>query len=344
MRHIVDISKWNANINWEVAAPQLELAICRVQYCSNVVDELYNQHVSNLEARGIAHAAYAYGCYVSINDAIVEVNDFLKRVNKNAKFLVLDVEDDTVASMNSKGNLNDLAKASQVFIDTCKAAGWKVGFYVSHHMYNMYDLRNVKADFLWIPRYGTNDGTPQVKPDFPCELWQYTDNGYLNGIGRVDLNLLNGDKPLSWFTNKQNSLVPEENIDNLGYLKISVTESWVYEKPDENSKVVKKVYKDSRHQYLANAWDGKRFWFKIAENNWITEHDAVIEKDGKTKGVIWNNKDGLECFHYSIADSGVRSRICIGQWEVELRENKDWIYIKDKGWIYFDESYIKWIR
>src|SRR6476659_9435608 len=112
MGHIVDISKWNGNINWDVAAPHLDLAICRVQYGSNLVDHLYNNHVFNLEQHGVPHAAYAYGCYVSVNDAIVEAKDFLARVNPNAKFLVLDVEDDTVKAMESRGNLNDIAKAS----------------------------------------------------------------------------------------------------------------------------------------------------------------------------------------------------------------------------------------
>ncbi|WP_255287087.1 GH25 family lysozyme [Bacillus cereus] len=198
-KHIVDLSKWNNNINWPVAATQIELAICRVQYGSNLVDYLYNDHVANLERYGIPHAAYAYGCYVSVTDAIVEAKDFLTRVSPNAKFLVLDVEDDTVKSMQSKGNLTDLAKSSQAFIDTCKAAGWKVGFYVSHHMYGKYSLQSVQADFIWLPRYGTNDGSPQKKPSYPCDIWQYTDNGYIDGIGKVDINLLQGDKTLSWY-------------------------------------------------------------------------------------------------------------------------------------------------
>lgn len=136
MGYIVDISRWNDKINWEIVTSQLQLAICRVQYGSNKKDELYNEHVNNLEKLKVPHAAYAYGCFVSISDAIVEANDLLKRVNANARFLVLDIEEDTVTSMNSKGNLNDLAEASQVFIDTCKAAGWKVGIYISHHIYN----------------------------------------------------------------------------------------------------------------------------------------------------------------------------------------------------------------
>ncbi|MGH0787835.1 GH25 family lysozyme [Bacillus cereus] len=214
MGYIVDLSKWNNKMNWPVAAPQIELAICRVQYGSSLVDHLYNDHVANLERYGIPHAAYAYGCFVSVADAIVEAKDFLARVNPNAKFLVLDVEDDTVKSMKSKGNLNDLAKASQAFIDICKAAGWKVGFYVAHHMYGDYNLQSVQADFIWLPRYGTNDGSPQRKPSYPCDIWQYTDNGYIDGIGKVDINLIQGNKTLDWFTGDKQT---EQAITNGGY-------------------------------------------------------------------------------------------------------------------------------
>ncbi|MED2934827.1 N-acetylmuramoyl-L-alanine amidase, partial [Bacillus wiedmannii] len=42
-------------------------------------------------------------------------------------------------------------------------------------------------------------------------------------------------------------------------------------------------------------------------------------------------------------NSGIRDRVGVGQWEVELRDN-NWIYIKDKGWVEFDEKVIRWIR
>lgn len=200
MGHIVDISKWNGNINWSVAAPQLDLAICRVQYGSNKVDEWYKRYVTKLEENGVPHAAYAYGCYVSVADAIVEAKNFLARVNPNAQFLVLDVEDDTLASIKDKSKL---AEASQAFIDTCRAAGWKIGLYVAHHMYGEYNLQSIQADFIWLPRYGTNDGNPQKKPSYTCDIWQYTDNGYIDGIGKVDINLLQGNKSLDWYIGAQ---------------------------------------------------------------------------------------------------------------------------------------------
>ncbi|WOA56394.1 N-acetylmuramoyl-L-alanine amidase C-terminal domain-containing protein [Bacillus mycoides] len=208
MGQIIDISKWNAgSIKWDVLGPQLDLCICRVQYGSNMIDQYYNGYVKELEKRNIPHAAYAYGCFVSVNDAIKEADDFMARVSPNAKFLVLDTEDDTLKSCGEQ----KIAEASQAFINRCKSKGWKVGFYVSHHMYNKYGLNNVKADFLWIPRYGG------PKPAYKCDIWQYADGetgGWLDGIGKVDLNSLVGDKPLSWFIgNKQQ----DQTVSNDGY-------------------------------------------------------------------------------------------------------------------------------
>ena len=39
----------------------------------------------------------------------------------------------------------------------------------------------------------------------------------------------------------------------------------------------------------------------------------------------------------------VRDRVSVGQWVIEFRDN-NWIYIKDKGWVEFDEKIIRWIR
>ena len=121
-----------------------------------------------------------------MEDAITEAKDFMNRVSKNTKFLVLDAEDDTLASCGA----TNLAKASQAFIDICKAAGWKVGLYVSHHMYSSYGLQNVHADFLWIPHY-------EAKPAYAGDIWQYTDNvtdGYVEDIGNCDVNKLISNK------------------------------------------------------------------------------------------------------------------------------------------------------
>ncbi|WP_277928558.1 GH25 family lysozyme [Bacillus cereus group sp. BfR-BA-01380] len=339
MGYIVDISKYNDNINWDVAAPNLDLAICRVQYGSNKVDNLYKQHVSNLETRGIPHAAYAYGCFVSVEDAIVEAKDFMARVSPNAKFLVLDVEDDTLSSCGG----TNLAKASQAFIDTCKAAGWKVGFYVSHHMYGSYGLQNVQADFLWIPRYGK-------KPAYPCDLWQYADNatgGYVEGIGNCDVNRLNGDKSLEWFIGSESQLVPPQK-EVLGYLTTTADVANIRKEPNVDSPVMRTATKGEGHTYHAWSYDGAHFWYKVATDNWMRDDVVSINKDGKNKGAVWVNASNVNLRKgWSTSDSVLAQIKEPGAYEVLFRYG-DWIYIfiekGIEGWMYFDESYVSWLR
>jgi GH25 family lysozyme M1 (1,4-beta-N-acetylmuramidase) len=199
---IVDLSHHqpSSKINWEKASKEVALVIIRVQYGSLTIDREYKQHIANCKKHNIPFAHYAYGMFTSVEDAKVEARDFLKRIDKDAQFLVLDTEDDTINSCGTK----NVAAASQAFIDICRKAGFKTGFYVSHHLHNSYGLNTVKADFKWVPRYGKNDSRASKKPDFPCELWQFTDKGKVDWYGGyLDLNQLNGDKPLEWFFRKE---------------------------------------------------------------------------------------------------------------------------------------------
>ena len=113
---------------------ELELAIIRVQYGSRTIDTRYKEYVQGCKEYGVPFGHYAYGCYVSVQDAIVEANDFMARADKEAKFLVLDVEDDTLASCGAA----NLAKASQAFIDTCRAKRLESGsICITPHVYAM---------------------------------------------------------------------------------------------------------------------------------------------------------------------------------------------------------------
>ncbi|MGE7864705.1 glycoside hydrolase family 25 protein [Bacillus paramycoides] len=199
MGYIVDISKWNGNINWDIAASELDLVIARVQDGSNTVDFMYQSYVNEMRKRSIPFGNYAFCRFISISDAKKEAQDFWNRGDKSAKFWVADVEVQTVVDMQS---------GTQAFIDELRRLGAKkVGLYVGHHTYVSFGARNIDADFIWIPRYGGN------KPAYPCDIWQYTDSGNVPGIGKCDLNQLIGNKDLSWFigTNQTN----QSSIDNI---------------------------------------------------------------------------------------------------------------------------------
>ncbi|WP_033718079.1 GH25 family lysozyme [Bacillus cereus] len=191
MRRIVDISKWNGNINWDVAASQLDLVIARVQDGTNTVDHMYQGYVREMKKRSVPFGNYAFCRFVSENDARVEARDFWNRGDKDALFWVADVEVKT---------MGDMRAGTQAFIDELRRLGAKkVGLYVGHHTYKEFQADKINADFVWIPRYGGN------KPAYPCDIWQYTDSGNVPGIGKCDLNELFGSKPLSWFTTGQST-------------------------------------------------------------------------------------------------------------------------------------------
>ncbi|MCM3736256.1 N-acetylmuramoyl-L-alanine amidase [Bacillus cytotoxicus] len=338
-KRIIDISYHNGNPDWDVLAPQLDLAICRVQYGSNKKDVKYNEYVEALESYGIPHAAYAYGCYISVNDAIVEAKDFLARVNPNAKFLVLDCEKDTLDSCGGR----NLAEASQAFIDTLKEAGWKVRFYVSHEMYASYNLQSVQADFLWIPRYSTNP------PKYTCDLWQYADGetgGWLDGIGKVDLNYLNGDKSLEWFTGGSDpSLQPQEEA--LGYLTTTADVANIRKEPNVNAPIMRQATKGQGHTYYEWSYDGSHFWYRVNPENWMRDDTASINKDGKSKGVVWVNGTDINLRKGASTGDVVINKITKrSAYDVHYRY-ENWIYVTGEGvegWMYFDESYVHWLR
>lgn len=204
MGHIIDISKWNGDINWPVAKQHVNFIIARVQDGSNYVDPLYKGYVQAIKQHNIPFGNYAFCRFVSIADAKKEAQDFWSRGDKNATVWVADVEVKT---------MDDMRVGTQAFIDELYRLGAKkVGLYVGHHMYAPFGMANVNCDFVWIPRYGGN------KPAYPCDIWQYTETGNVPGIGKCDLNSLIGNKSLSWFTEaaQEQAQVPKQNIIQSG--------------------------------------------------------------------------------------------------------------------------------
>jgi GH25 family lysozyme M1 (1,4-beta-N-acetylmuramidase) len=193
---IADISKWQDTIDWSKASTELDLVIIRVQYGSSTIDSKYKEYVAGAKQYNIPFGHYAYAQYTSVNDAIQEAKDFWSRSDKNALFYAIDVEEITTK------NASDLVPATQAFIDYLHNQGAKkVGLYSGDSFYKSNGLSKVNADFLWIARYGVNNGSPSTKPSVACDLWQYSSKGSLSGVtGNVDLNALNGTKTLSYFT------------------------------------------------------------------------------------------------------------------------------------------------
>ncbi|MGN4289721.1 GH25 family lysozyme [Bacillus cereus group sp. MYBK87-2] len=265
MGQIVDISKWNGNINWPVAKQYLDFVIARVQDGSNYVDPLYKGYVQSMKQYNVPFGNYAFCRFVSIADAKKEAQDFWNRGDKSATVWVADVEVKT---------MNDMRVGTQAFIDELYRLGAKkVGLYVGHHMYAPFGMANVKCDFVWIPRYGGN------KPAYPCDIWQYTETGNVPGIGKCDLNSLIGSKSLSWFTEaaqkeiqaeeqKQNiiqsgAFSPYETPDVMGALtSLKMTAEFIL-KSDGLTYFVSDPTSDAQLKGMTDYLDRKEYWYEV---------------------------------------------------------------------------------
>lgn len=189
MGKIVDISKWQPEVNYKTFATEIDLAILRVQDGSTTKDKVYQTDAAGCEQYKVPYGVYSFTRFISVGDAKVEARDFYSRATANGRkplFFVADVEDKTMSDMKAGTN---------AFIAELRRLGAKkVGVYVAHHLYSEFNLDYSKADFVWIPRYA-NDGVSVIKPNYPCDLQQYTDKGKIAGIaGNVDLNRLEWNK------------------------------------------------------------------------------------------------------------------------------------------------------
>ena len=196
---IADLSKWQGAIDWSKAARELDFCILRAQYGHEKIDEKYKEYALGCEEHDIPYGAYSYCLFDDEETAVEEAHFFAERIaGTNPNFLVLDIEPGGVKAQDIRGEVS-------AYISELRKLGVeRIGLYIAHHAYKAYNINVDEADFVWIPRYGTNSGQPEKEPDYPCALWQYTSNGLLGGVkGRVDLNKLMDETRMAWFRGKE---------------------------------------------------------------------------------------------------------------------------------------------
>ena len=189
---IVDISKYQPNVNYDSLIADTSLIILRAGYrgTSGSIneDQKFQLHASELIKRGVRFGVYFYSIATTEDKAREEARMFWQYAKDyNPLFWSGDFEKDSITKA-----------AIVAFVDELRKLGAaKVGCYVANHLYTKYDYASIRdrMDFTWIPRYSTK------RPDYPCDLWQYTSTGSVNGIsGNVDLSKITGDgHDLDWF-------------------------------------------------------------------------------------------------------------------------------------------------
>lgn len=192
---IIDISKWQQNINFDDLKKNVALVIVRAS-CGSDKDPMFDTYAKAMTERNIPFGVYGYSYAGDVAKAKDEAQKIVKYASAyKPLFYAIDAEEAKLTQETISAYAKEL-----------RAQGVnRVGCYVAHNHYKDYGydaIRN-QFDFTWIPRYGKNDGTisGSTKPDYACDLWQYTSTGSIPGInGNVDMDIITGTgRTLEWF-------------------------------------------------------------------------------------------------------------------------------------------------
>ena len=279
MKKIADISKYQGNVDWSKTKEDVEFVILRAS-CGTGKDTRYAQNAEECAKNGIPYHAYHYLKATDFDNAITEAEVFYKATLGTAPlFYVIDCEDAAITKVENKCDGAARAIVEAFVFELKRLAGdVRVGCYIGHHLYKTWNLDYGSFAYVWIPRYGKNSGEPETKPAYPCDLWQYTSKGALAGVrGHVDLNVLNGGKPISFFTveAEQVGKIEQQEGDNMAYdpkkvIDIALAEVGYLEKAS-NANLDSKT---------ANA--GSKNYTKYAR-----DLDALGFYNGKKQGFAW---------------------------------------------------------
>lgn len=196
---IIDVSEYQGAIDWEETVKGISFAILRSSIGGRE-DKRYKDNASQLEKSGIPYHAYHYVKATNKLEAQVEAKAFATATDGTLPlFYVIDAEYKEIDSSRAK----DVFEEFERVLRHLKKEPIKVALYIAHHKYKKWNLDYDRYDYVWIPRYGSKPGEAGKRPAYPCDLWQYTETGKINGVkGHVDMNQLTGSKPLEFFIGK----------------------------------------------------------------------------------------------------------------------------------------------
>ncbi len=189
---IPDISEWQGKLSASQVKNlkgEVSFIINRRQYGAGYEDKYATNNTNLYVKYGVPFGEYDYARFTSSASAKNEAKVFYNNSNKNAKFYVLDYEENDVHS----GSSNSAVKA---WYNEMRALTTKKLIFYSYQSFAVAHANSAKNSFdaQWIANYSS-------KPTIQTDLWQFTNKNYLPALKKsVDASkLLNSKKPISWW-------------------------------------------------------------------------------------------------------------------------------------------------
>lgn len=271
---IPDISEWQGKLTSTQVANlkgQVSFIINRRQYGANYQDKYATNNTNLYDQYGIPFGEYDYATFTSAASARNEANVFYQHSNKDAKFYVLDYEENDVTS----GTTNAAVKAwyNQMRSLTSK----KLVFYSYQSFVTTYANTARKSfDAQWIANYSS-------RPTIQTDLWQYTNKKYVPALKEsVDAStILNSSKPITWWIGGAQS----EDVAQPTYFTDAVTSvktlKKIYLYDSTSFKKANRVVKVNAGTKVAVSSVHKRasgsYYFETADGRYLTANKNYVQ-------------------------------------------------------------------
>lgn len=200
----IDVSEFQGEeIDWvKVKKSGVEFVIVRIGYRAYgesgdlVPDAMFEKNIQGASEAGLDVGVYFFSQAISAAEAVEEAEFVIDRI-KHYKItgpVVCDTEEitwDTARTSQNTGK--EFTNYCKVFCETIEHAGYEPMIYTNlKWMAFTLDMEELQQYDFW---YADYHEYPQCPYDY--EMWQYTENGVVEGINaNVDMNL--------WFQKKQN--------------------------------------------------------------------------------------------------------------------------------------------
>ena len=184
----IDVSTWQGSIDFKkVKSAGYDYVIIRAGYGKekSQKDNMFETNYKKAKSAGLKVGAYWFSYAMSPSTATAEADACLSCI-KGKKFELPVYYDMEYQPAMSTSNSN-YTKMAVNFCNKLKSNGFKSGVYSSASVYdyllNRKTLKN-NGISIWNAEW-------YIKPSISCDVWQYSDNGRINGIStNVDLDYI----------------------------------------------------------------------------------------------------------------------------------------------------------
>lgn len=273
MNLIIDVSKHNGVIDWDIAKDNIKGAIIRIGHGGDFTEQDDPQAIRNMqecERLNIPYGVYLYSYALCNGDAESEVAHTLRMINDYNPTLGVwfDMEDadgyKKAHGLNPYNNRQEITNFCNIFCSKIMESGYNAGIYASKNYWDNVLYAEQLSDYsVWLAHWGINE------PSMDCLIWQYTSDGVVEGVpsSRVDMNYWYGE--ISENNSNDNSNSDSKEDESVKYVETySVGDVVNYDtifvsstsdealKPTYTSGTITKIVEGARNPYLINNGTG----------------------------------------------------------------------------------------